>query len=145
VLVVPSVDIRRRATENQRQHAATPSPIQYPVRMYVTSQPIMPFILCSKVLCRAGRCEEEAAGGRVSYVTLVTSNKYVYGAVVLLHSMMKTGCFLLLLLLRLLLLLLLLLTAPSANIYNECLNPMHILVTPSVSAASTAPPPLNSD
>jgi hypothetical protein len=99
----------------------------------------MPFILCSKVLCRAGRCEEEAAGGRVSYVTLVTSNKYVYGAVVLLHSMMKTGCFLLLLLL------LLLLTAPSASIYNECLNPMHILVTPSVSAASTAPPPLNSD
>jgi hypothetical protein len=135
VLVVPSVDIRRRATENQRQHAATPSPILYPVRMYVTSQPIMPFILYSKVLCRAGRCEEEAAGGRVSYVTLVTSNKYVYGAVVLLHSMMKTGFLLLLLLL------LLLLTAPSANIYNECLNPMHILVTPSVSAASTAPPP----
>jgi hypothetical protein len=40
--------------------------------------------------------------------------------------------------LLLLLLLLLLLTALTANIYNECLNPMHILVTPSVSAASTA-------
>ena len=35
-------------------------------------------------------CNQEQ-GDRLSYVTLVTSNKYVYGAVALLHSLVKTG------------------------------------------------------
>jgi hypothetical protein len=35
-------------------------------------------------------CEQQATA-RQSFATLVSSNKYAYGAVVLLHSMMKTG------------------------------------------------------